>query len=353
MLHVFYVHSYVPALIAEAIIRDKKLTRDDVLIWNCRNNGRPWLEWEVPVVDLDTHPFRRPVIEPSWNPLKTRKLLHVVDQSVYDQVAGRPYHLYLPHSLNQFFQLASTHPLCRSVSYLEEGLAAYRSNAGIVASLAKTARATNSVSYVQRLLLANRIQWRTLDFFNSFASMAYGITDLSFSRVALPRRILPVAWRRDVELAAKFDGSMLLLVAPLNDVESTTSERRAHLDALRELGRLFGEVGFDKVFVRPHPADDRESVRQILSDCFDLGGGPFILDESSFAPEVVAASADVQICSAGSSSAVYAQLWGRKVYTYAPLWARRSQDYDRRLSLLLADLALPSLGVDVAVLEDR
>ena len=337
-MHVFYLQAYVPALIAETIIKKKALTPEDVIIWHARNNGRPWLPLLGSVRDLDSNPFRVRRFSKSRNLAKTWAMLKLHDLQISHATKGRPFQFYIPHSYYQFFQLTSTHSLCSKFHYLEEGLAAYRRADDLSATIQDIGKPLWDLTSGQHLILGRRVQ--TKEFFNAGASSAWGLTEGSFSAIQGNRVQVEVNWRT-ADLGERYDDCALVLLGPFEGHSPSNSSYTCYSAALRELMGIMIKSPFRSIYIRKHPETVEEDFTFLYRNVFATLGPRVTVDPTEHPPEVICASARVTLISSGSSAALYAPRFGRPVLSFGGIVAKHCPDFNRRWKRIKDTIGLP------------
>lgn len=337
VVHVFYIHSYIPSLIADSIINSNGLESNQVIIWNRRNRGRPWSDAGAIFRDLDLVPFEFQGLYKTYNLIKTKNQIKKIDGEISSAVGGKRFYLYIPHSYYQFFQLAATHHLCAGFSYIEEGLAAYRSNKEILSTFEGCGNLLWKLNAAQRFIYRPRIQGN--NFFDNRAERAYGLGPHSFARLSTPKTILPVNWKQDPALSDIYDDCALIILSPMNPSAISVSNSKAYIDTLRDVAELLEKSPFKRIYIRPHPETKPDEPIYILNTAFNKLKGRAFIDSTTHPPEVICASSTkVAIISAGSSVSLYASILGRDVLSFAQIWSERSNAFKLRWSSLLREI---------------
>lgn len=119
MKHIFLIHSHITREVAWAIIRHERIATSDVVFVLDRKFVTH--EAGVRVVPLDLPDEYFLIYK---NPLRGWHHLQRI-RGFIDDLSGGEFRCYFPHTYSEFASLASSHPLCRGYSLMEEGLWSY------------------------------------------------------------------------------------------------------------------------------------------------------------------------------------------------------------------------------------
>lgn len=341
--HVFFLHSYVPALIAETIIEQKELASDEIIIWSTRNRGRPWLELPGATRLLENVPFTATQLDRSSNLKRNWSRLKQIDAEISLAVNGKKFHLYIPHSYWQFFQILATHRLCIGFSYLEEGLAAYRENSEIVSSLASKKQNVWSLSRLQRILFRSRILGE--EFYNRHAQCAYGTSPFSFVNVDIPRKIIDVSWKAMPDIANSHNDCAVILLPPCGN--SNGRELVGLEKTLLDVVEILRNSHFRKIYVRSHPESDINDFNELYYDIFGEKDQRFIPDPLEHPVEMICASSSVTIISSGSSTSIYASRMGREIISFSGIYSENCPQFSETWNKLRTYIEVTFDGTDI------
>ena len=338
--HVFVVHSPILGYVTEAVVAELGLPPEDIIVLRHRV-GRA-LEPELPyrIRDLRDDPWRTTPIMRTRRLWRTWRQLRHFDEDVRVLVGDAPFHLYLPHSWDWWHQLLSTHTLCRGLSYLEEGFAAYCADMPFA-----PLKPVWQLSRLQRRLLGSRIQGDV--FFSPMAGAAYGVHRESFDRTPFKRVLVSPQWRVVPRLAETFDDAALLILGPFDAAGRAESDTGGQLSTLGALARILRDAPFRQIYVRPHPNTSREYAERVMTDVLTGLGDRVALDPMTHAAETVCASSRVTVISAGSSVGVYAAILGCPSLSFAELYAEMSPTFSKRWAAIVAAGGARFKGPDI------
>lgn len=115
MKHVFIINSHTTFLTSVGTVEYLKLNDCDVIFVYVRNYKNSVTKISYKVVDATN-------ISNSCSKISTqyKEYIREVDLFVSQNICDK-YALYVPHLWHYFFQILYTHPLCRRVSYVQEG----------------------------------------------------------------------------------------------------------------------------------------------------------------------------------------------------------------------------------------
>ena len=342
MRHLFYVHSPITRLVAEAVIRHRELDPKRVY----------WLTDRGQQVQARSPRYMRDVSHLKWGPLRDTARnyanLRYLDEWVAGPSGTQRFTFYAPHHLTPTLQAVFSSPNCVRYCYLEEGIGAYATHAQQEAAFpaAKAGLAQRSANYLKYRgrIGTERVFYDPFDlrFFNAYGLHASVFPDL-------PRKtILPLPFPVDPRLAHY---EHVLALGPQAEYRMYPADgQRAIIEAL--LRRLIDQ-GITELHIKFHPrqlaSDGQANQLRALFDGYRDRIAVAEIDPS-VSLESIAASSDAAFYTAASSAGFYALLCGNPVFSYANLMAARDARYaailQRMPALFLAQaqfLALPDL----------
>jgi len=174
MRHLFLVHSNLTHLLARRVVEYEGIEPEDVALL-VRRRYRPD-ERRFRVVHLPIYKGVRKPLPKRFGLLYGRRRLRAVDGLLYEITEGHPFHFYVPHTLKRFERVVLSHPSCAGFSFLEEGLAAYRTREELGRIVPRVA-----TSRTQRIAYRGRLGER--EFYRAGNTKAYGLSSWSFPDV--------------------------------------------------------------------------------------------------------------------------------------------------------------------------
>ena len=127
MKHVFLLHSSITFLVAEGVREHRGIPSEDAIYLLSRGDTPPPCETRVVPVEFSHNPESFPTAQ---IPILSWGRLAEFDRWLDEVVERSDYELYLPQTGQRFMRLLMTHPGCRAVALIEEGLASYWSRGG-------------------------------------------------------------------------------------------------------------------------------------------------------------------------------------------------------------------------------
>lgn len=127
MKHLFHIHSNINLICTLAIIEEKRIAEDDVILCVARGVNVSFLRYTVLSIPniIYYHPFNaiRKLFKFKW--LKNKDFIKVLDELVKYYTNSNPYIYYAPNSRSQIYKIFITNKKCCGVDYLEDGMDAY------------------------------------------------------------------------------------------------------------------------------------------------------------------------------------------------------------------------------------
>lgn len=234
--------------------------------------------------------------------------LRAFDAQVAELVGGEPFHAYLPNTRARYFAALRSHKLCTGHSFLEAGLAAYRTREETNALYPRDASGLR-----QRIRYGRRLTQRA--HFAPGERCAYAATGAAFP--GFPRRVLlkdaleGLPGPTDVEDLLVFDGLAAHGLVRLESVEHAVRRLFAKLRAegVRRLHFKFAPA-------QRGTAECARLERVLHAEAAGIELAP--LSEDTLLEGVAARSPRARFYVNASSFALYAAHFGRPVYSYAP-----------------------------------
>lgn len=323
MKHVFLLHSSITFLVAEGVREHRGIPSEDAIYLLSRGYTPPPCETRVVPVEFSHNPESFPTAQ---IPILSWGRLAEFDRWLDEVVERSDYELYLPQTGQRFMRLLMTHPGCRAVALIEEGLASYWSR-----EVANERVPSKRVRWKDRLAYRGRLG--TPFFFDPDVTVAYGINPESFpdfgTRVIVELSLL------DGWCPPTFgDGETLVVLCGLSsagylDVESDLAGLAEALDCIARRGDL-------GVRYKLHPALASSPLRhryhQLLETrCAELDLTVEQLDEGVVLELVGLSCPDVPVVVNLSSAGFYAARAGSQVTSYAALIAARDASFRRKI----------------------
>jgi len=311
-MHLFLIHNHSSYYTAVAAALHARLEPEEVVFLTARHHESYRPRYRLLPVSTS--------VPRTWRTWHARRFLHAFDAALRKLVHGRPFHWYVPHTRFRYVQLVKTHPLCSGFSFLEEGLAAYRSPEQVEELYRQVPRKLRD-----RACYGDRIP--TMRFFDPGHEHAYGLYEDAF--LGLPGRVILRDWQRNVvrrpDLSLRhvlvFDGSSSAGIVRFESI----------LAGLRRLLEEFRRWGLREVHYKWHPAQmGRSPERPRILEAFArhaafLRTVPVPADTSL--EEIALSCPEVEFLVSTSSAGFYAALCGRPVRSFGRFVAEVDPDY--------------------------
>ena len=120
MKHIFIIHSNTVLLSALGAIENEKIEHEDVLFLYGRNFTSNIVPADIFVKDVSSE-YKMFDEKGIVGRRKQLKEYYKITDALIESLVTDFYEVYIPHSGPHFFQAFMTHPLCKGVSWLQEG----------------------------------------------------------------------------------------------------------------------------------------------------------------------------------------------------------------------------------------
>ncbi|NEN98388.1 MAG: hypothetical protein F6K50_23590 [Moorea sp. SIO3I7] len=336
LLHVFCIHSTITAGMARAIIAYEHLQPENVIILS----GRGQLfesHLASQIIDLDNHYINQIRITPGRRFWRSRLNIKLFDQQLRQILQEQYFHVYIPHVYSQALQLLITHPDCTGFSYIEEGLASYRTPEDLDKHPQKWAVYSPSQSrIIDRLNTLDRLA--NGSFYREGCISAYGLNKATFKNFNMPTVVVPFPWTVNAQLKHKYDNSSILVLDCISADFVVSKEE--YWTALLYVLQILYHSNFERIFVRFNPMQSSDE-QQFLSELMlqNLGDRLQFCDRNEEL-EAICASAQVSIITLNSSIGIYAYIMQRPVYTFASILSEISAEYAKSYAEILSGLSI-------------
>lgn len=157
MKHIFFVNSSITYLISLSIINSKKINVNDVLILSGNFNSKY----------LPIRPTSLFKANAQWNirsPFVNK--VKLIDEFITNYVGLDGYHLYIQHAIDRQ-KIFMTHPLCKNISFIEEGFSNYFTNDTLLQFSANKRNLPWRLNFFQMI---SQIKKDIIDTLNGFSS---------------------------------------------------------------------------------------------------------------------------------------------------------------------------------------
>lgn len=321
MRHVFFVHSYITYLVGRQVITHERLTPADCLLLLLRGFAAPA---DCPIASAPIDAVTIPFALRFW---QVWAKVAALDRRIDELTGGADFTLYAPHTDNSTVRLLYTHPRCRAICYVEEGLASYTPRA----------RWRKPYSFVNHVLrrLYSRGRYPELQHFEDFYQKAYCVSDHCFP--GMPRKVvLPIPFHQ-VHVEPNPSGQAVLVLDAV--VEFGVVAPPLMRQALQSLLDWLLGQGRRQILYKYHPVQARDPARRVFYEQEVFGPYrdrlEFVELPAALALEELAVSySDVLFAIMGSSVGLYAAFSGQRVVSVAKQLAAVSDQFAARMTLM-------------------
>ena len=244
--------------------------------------------------------------------LERRRRLRAFDRRVDRLTAGERFHAYVPQTRLRWIQALLSHSGCSGFSFVEEGLASYRTRPEVAAMYP-----ADALGLLGWLCYGRRVGRG--EFFAPGHARAYGLTEASFPD--LPRRVV-VPWPAPCgEPPSAFQDRPLGTVLVFDGLSRSGTVRiESVLCAVGRALDVLAERGVERVHYKLHPAQLGSDEVERVAAALARRERPRVerLPDDLVLEELAAARRDVRLLVNLSSAGLYAALLGRTVESYAP-----------------------------------
>lgn len=328
--YVFVVHSSITYRMAGAIRQLHSYAPEDCIYLIDRG-------FELPISDTKVlHISHLPISTYSWKEkmqlvraLRTNTRRRQQLQQLLETAVGGPFMLFIPHTWSYVHWILLAHNLCFRYFLVEEGTLSYLqdfSNYGRGASPIKE----GLLQLLVRISLGNGIPAfpAPLEFHHPKYAGCYGISRATFPTLPEQGKILLTAPFNGNEVYAAVQH--LLITGPW--VERNFISLAGYRELKTGLFKYLVENGIDQIHVKFHPDQyhQKETI-QVFREIADQFHAQIAVIElpADVAPEEIAFSSKADVYMAISSVAIYARLFGCRVFSYAEAMAARWDSFDR------------------------
>ena len=307
MKHVFVIGSHTPFLTALGVVNHLKLSKEDVIFilgrnYRCDLLGQEYTKFDISekyYIYLKGNTNKKIKEHAAW-------LDHFVDTHI-----GEPFVLYIPHLSFMTFQLFATHPFCKDVKFIQEGIADFCLPEPIKPKFSWKA------FYVKNFLTCGTRIWMdrcwndTSGLKDKEVSETFAITDKLFRNMHCRHTVIswPVV---DTHLPIESE-STLFVFESLVEVKSI--EKEIFMEATRKLVQRYGG-GMN--YVKYHPYQSKENIEEINRIFIECGFKVQTLPHSIPFEMILCSDTKYKVCGFTTSLIFYASLLGHDAHICAP-----------------------------------
>ena len=305
MKHVFIIIAHTPYLTALGVINTHKIEENDV-VFVLGRNYRCFDERKViSVYDLsDLYNYR-------LNYFNRREILNRLGKvrSFVDNNIKEPFVLYLPHLNYYFFQAFATHPLCKEIKFIEEGIVDFCEDESIPETLSIKSKILNAL-FFRNTNYWNGSRWNTyIKLGDKRVEETYAITDKLYQNVPCLHTV--VKWPH-IELKKNLDDDAAFFVFD-SLVEQKIVDLNSYVSVCKKVIRKFHN---QKNYIKFHPYQ-LDEVKHVVLSCFNDNG--WVVEElpNDIPFEMILCNKEhLKVCGFTTSLVFYASLMGHDAHIY-------------------------------------
>lgn len=305
MKHVFIINAHTPYLTALGAINYHKIEDKDVVFVLGRNYRCFEKREGISVYDLsDLYNYRLSIFN-------RRNLLNKLGEvkSFVDKTINEEFILYLPHLNYYFFQVFATHPLCKEIKFIEEGIVDFCENESMPEVLSIKSKVLNTL-YFRNTDYWNGSRWNTyLKLGTKRVNETYAITDKLYQNIPCQHTVVKwpfIALKKDLDDEAAFYVFDSLVEQKIVDFDSYFSVCK----------KVIGKFHNKKNYVKFHPYQLNEVKQAILSFFSDNGWMVEELPNDIPFEMILCNKKHLKVCGFTTSLVFYASLMGHEAHIY-------------------------------------
>ncbi|QNF33813.1 hypothetical protein HUW51_14190 [Adhaeribacter swui] len=318
MKHVFFVHSTITSIIAEAIIEHENILIKDVIIILDReaviDNKFLSFKWQ-----FTSPPDQFPA---HFNITKSFKKLWLFDRYIKEITYNDSFYLYVPQTGIKSIQLLISNSKCLGYSIMEEGLGSYK-HKNIIDSKNYKIGFYVRIAYLFRIKNKNPM----MDGYKKL----YAISSKAFPGYNNLIVLNPNFQYNSIKLKYKYDNSIIWIFDAISIYNITKIQ--FHIGGILKLLKYFEEKRYNKIYFKLHPAqlgrNEDEYFRKMLSV-----DNKILFEEIPYSvpiESIAKSNNNIKFFVNISSIGFYANLFGNEVYSYANYIAEFDSNYNEYL----------------------
>lgn len=308
MKHVFVVGSHTPYLTSLGVIEHLKLSTNEVIFIFGRNYKCNLLGQEYTSFDISEKYY----IYLKGNTHKGIKEHAAWLDNFLDTHVGEPFVLYVPHLSFLTFQLFATHPLCKDVKFIQEGITDFCKPEPIHHKF------SIKEIYVKTLLTKGTRIWSinlcwndTSGLKDKTVSETFAISDRLFIDMHCKHTL--VNWPRVDTCLSIEPGATLFVFESL--VEQKSIEKEVFMEATRNLIKQYAGIAN---YVKFHPYQSKENIAEIIHLFQELNYSVKTLPDTIPFELILCSDRKYRVCGFTTSLIFYAALLGHDAHICAP-----------------------------------
>ena len=341
MIHVFFLHSSITALVSREVVKALP-PGDKVWVISARGDWSGFIDSDRTYTEAESvlgHPSLMSV------PRRMRAFPDFRNSEVEIErfFQSERYRLYVPHTHNRPRQLIATHALCDGFSYIEEGLACYRSDTELKSFeriLAPVWGSRDICGKLSKRCLGNK-------YFSGKAQTTFAVSPLAFKHLGVTKEIVKFSVQPSPQVISKYSKTAVLALPYLSNSRRLPDAAQDNLLAINRVAELLKNSPYRKVFVRPHPSEKGGAIESVLEEISVQLPDRVEIDHASILSEEICSVPDVTLISCGSSLSWYAKLLGAKTLSYANIMCELSPAFGGLWKASLAGMEIDPEGTDI------
>lgn len=307
MKHVFVIGSHTPFLTSLGVIQHLELTQEEVVFvlgrnYRCDLLGQAYTKFDISdkyYIYLKGNTNKRIREHEAW-----------LDQFIETHI-GEPFVLYEPHLCFMTFQILATHPLCKDVKFIQEGIADFTQPEPVKRKISwKDLFIENFLTRGTRIWM-NQCWNDTRGLKDKKVSETFAITDKLFQNMHCKHTI--VSWPV-VDTQLKLDPQATFFVFE-SLVEQKNIEKEIFMAATRALIRKFGGK---MNYVKYHPYQTQANINEINQIFHSLGFQVQNLPGDVPFELILCSETKYKICGFTTSLVFFASLLGHEAHICVP-----------------------------------
>ncbi len=313
MKHIFYIHSFITYIVSISIISELYINEVDVLFL-CGRNFNYYPSSKITIISLPpriSELLSVPTYGERFLALKRAKNIIEFDKLISYFVKNELFVAYLPNTKNFLMQLMATHPKCKNMVFIEEGLLTYTGD-----FFKKTHEyfSKNFCGKVMRLIkypnhINRSFYYRPYTFgfpIKIFVLNKYENSPPEFEVNVISKIISP-----SIDPSYKLNGSHILILQPTVEQGDTLLEN--YLKVISILIEYLKKNGVVNLYVKFHPEQSIES--EITSTIKNSGIFNKIIPGNISVEIILLNSENLYLYGFYSSLLYYASCWGHHAYS--------------------------------------